>query len=429
MMFITSLGRKFKLAFSRVIAWILLLLVVIGLLFGCSPNEVLDSLQATSTVTPTAASVPLSPTALTAPTETATPQPTIELQETETPQAIGPTAANTPRSTATMTTNAEPAQDSEPENPVVEIPLAGPVASDQAELSGLAWYGDYLIILPQYPDFNSDQGDGFVFALPRTDIIAFLDGQISQPLEPRPIQFIAPGLKGSITGFQGYEAIAFIGEDVFVTIETRAAGGMLGYLVKGSITPDLTALTLDTSNLRTVNAQTDIGNMSEESLFLTDEVVGTIYELNARIVNASPVAHLFDHELTPIDPVGFPNVEFRVTDVTELDQDGRFWAINYFFPGAGEVIGPPDSQTEPQEGNESPAQTQPPWKGVGRLIELQYAPTGITFTGSAPIRLELLLNDIHNWEGLARLDDRGFLLVSDEFPDTVLGFVPFPDVP
>jgi hypothetical protein len=31
-----------------------------------------------------------------------------------------------------------------------------------------------------------------------------------------------------------------------------------------------------------------------------------------------------------------------------------------------------------------------------------------------------------NWEGLVRLDDRGFLLVTDLFPGTILGFVPAP---
>ena len=31
-----------------------------------------------------------------------------------------------------------------------------------------------------------------------------------------------------------------------------------------------------------------------------------------------------------------------------------------------------------------------------------------------------------NWEGIARLEGRGFLLVTDQFPDTILAFVPYP---
>jgi len=33
-------------------------------------------------------------------------------------------------------------------------------------------------------------------------------------------------------------------------------------------------------------------------------------------------------------------------------------------------------------------------------------------------------NDARNWEGIVRLDNRGFLLATDKFPTTILGFVP-----
>ena len=79
------------------------------------------------------------------------------------------------------------------------------------------------------------------------------------------------------------------------------------------------------------------------------------------------------------------------------------------------------------EGGANSDQTWPAWQGLGRLLEFQFSPSGITPAGTAPIPLEANLGDIHNWEGLARLDDRGFLLVSDEIPDSTLGFVPFPD--
>lgn len=38
------------------------------------------------------------------------------------------------------------------EYPIVSIPLGGPVAARVSEVSGLAWYGNYLILLPQYPE-------------------------------------------------------------------------------------------------------------------------------------------------------------------------------------------------------------------------------------------------------------------------------------
>ena len=32
----------------------------------------------------------------------------------------------------------------------IEIPLQGEAADRSLEMSGLAWYGDYLILMPQY---------------------------------------------------------------------------------------------------------------------------------------------------------------------------------------------------------------------------------------------------------------------------------------
>jgi hypothetical protein len=62
------------------------------------------------------------------------------------------------------------------------------------------------------------------------------------------------------------------------------------------------------------------------------------------------------------------------------------------------------------------------------LVELQYTESGLELTGAAPIQLELLPGSLpHNWEGLVRLDSRGFLVMTDSFPDTILGFVPSPD--
>ena len=52
------------------------------------------------------------------------------------------------------------------------------------------------------------------------------------------------------------------------------------------------------------------------------------------------------------------------------------------------------------------------------------------------ILLSLILNSIkrstvldsdnsRNWESIARLDDKGFLIATDKYPKMILGFVPF----
>jgi hypothetical protein len=338
---------------------------------------------------------------------TMTPAPTDPLQL---PSAVTPGPASTPAGG--------------PDNPVLEIPLAGPVADPRSELSGLAWYGDNLIFLPQYPDFETEDGASFLYALSKAEILAFLDGQLDGPLEPRPVPFAAAGLEESIAGFEGYEAIAFSGDDAYLTIEARNNGAMLGYLVKGSMAPGLPGLgglALDAATLAVIAPQSDALNIADETLFVAGQLVGTIYELNGAGVNPAPVVHLFDRNLTPVGVTSLPNVPFRITDATVPDAAGRFWAINYFYPTGDEL----DVFSTP-EGGASVDQAWPAWSGLGRLIELQFTPAGVVPAGTAPIQLEANLSDIHNWEGLARLDGRGFLLVSDDIPGSALGFVAFP---
>ncbi len=64
---------------------------------------------------------------------------------------------------------------------------------------------------------------------------------------------------------------------------------------------------------------------------------------------------------------------------------------------------------------------------VERQVELQLPADGqgsITLTGAPPIQLKLAEGQVaRNWEGLVRLDGRGFLLATDSFPETILAFV------
>ena len=47
------------------------------------------------------------------------------------------------------------------EHPITKIALSGPVASSQAEVSGMAWCGDNLILLPQFPEpYSRSSGKG-----------------------------------------------------------------------------------------------------------------------------------------------------------------------------------------------------------------------------------------------------------------------------
>ncbi len=305
------------------------------------------------------------------------------------------------------------------EQPVIEIPLTGPVGETDAEISGLAWYNDWLILLPQYPSVV----DNSLYAVAKADIIAFLDGELESPFNPQPIPLDAPGLE-DLPNYEGVEAIVFNGENVYITVESDQGSEMLGYLVAGKIEPDLSNLSVNSAAAVTIPPQTGIDNYSEESVLFFDEMVMTLYEANGSNVNKAPQAQRFDSQLNRLESIPFPNIEYRITDATTPDAGARFWAINYIFEGSIEKLKPAPDPLVAQHGIGA---THAENNMVERLLEFQYTPTGVVLTDSAPIQLTLRSDGkARNWEGLARLDERGFLVATDKFPKTILAFVPAP---
>lgn len=305
------------------------------------------------------------------------------------------------------------------EQPVTTLELTGPITDPNAELSGLGWYGDTLILLPQYPE-RFDDSDGALFALSKTDLLAALDEAPQTPLEPTLVHLNAPGLAESIPNFQGFEAIGFHGDQVFLTIEAGEGLDMHGYLISGTIASDLSEITLDTSNVVEIPLAFPSDNHSDEALIVTADAVLTFFEINGADLNPSPAAHVFGFDLNLQGTLSTPNLEYRLTDAA-LDGD-TLWVINYFFPGDTDLM----PKSDPLADRYGEGKTHAEQDQVERIVELNYSPDGITLADSAPIQLTLAGDTARNLEGLVLLDERGFLLVTDKFPSTLLMFVPKP---
>ncbi len=332
------------------------------------------------------------------------------------PPAATATAASTPTQAA--------GESAPPEVSVQEIPISGPAAEPAAEFSGMAWFGETLILLPQYPQrFKVGEADGAVLALHKADILAALSGTQPGPLEPQLVPLIAPELSRIFSGFEGFEAIAFSGNRAFLTVETSPGDGMMGYLVAGEMAEDLSALRLDPSRRVELPPQARLSNMTDEAILLSGEQIYTFYEAYGQNVNPNPVARTFTTGLETGETVAFPNMEYRITDVSALDEAGNFWAINYFFPGDIKLRPAPDPLAERYGEGASHRR----YDTVERLVEFHLGQSGIELVDRPPVQLALIDDDqSRNWEGLVRLNDRGFLLVTDKFPETILAFVPFP---
>lgn len=302
------------------------------------------------------------------------------------------------------------------------IVIQGPASKGRAEISGLAWYGDVLVLLPQYPSRFFGGPDGALITLKKGDILQYLDETNPSPLNPGYIPFAAPGI-GKISGFEGFESIAIQDEKVYLTIETHVGlwEAMKGYLVQGEIFPDLTRVSVDINNKVELPPLSNIFNLSHEAVLIFDGEIITFYEGNGTHITTQPVAYRHNLTLQKLPSLSFPHIEYRITDVTSPDENGRFWALNVFQPGDRWLENDDDGLIGLFGEEFSHYHNEP----VERIVEFQIYDDKIAFSGRDPIRLKLNNMDIaRNWEGIARLDQRGFLLVTDKIPGTILGFIP-----
>jgi hypothetical protein len=301
------------------------------------------------------------------------------------------------------------------EVPITEIALAGSLAKRESEISSLAWYGDTLILLPQYPDFD---GGSHLYALSKSEIETYLASDNPAPLSPRPVPFDDSGLSSLIGGFQGFEAIEFVGDRVYLTIEAELDDGMRGYLVSGQIAPDLSEVVMVAEVVTEIVLQGRHENRTDETMLLYADTLVTLYEVNGVKVNKDPVANRFDFDLKTREPLPFSNIEYRVTDATVVDEKGRFWVINFYDPRDKNL----QTDTDPLADRFGLGATHATYNQVERLVEMRITDAGVSLTDTPPLYLELLSKVPRKWEGIVRFND-GFLLATDKFPVTVLAYV------
>ncbi len=298
------------------------------------------------------------------------------------------------------------------------IPLAGGPERPDAEISGLAWDGDELVLLPQYPKRFGPEG-GAIFVTTRQTLTAVIDGHEQGPVRVRRVPLVAPGLEEELPDFDGYEAIAFAGEDVYLSVETREPH-VASYLLKARAEGHpLTRIVVDVAHPAPLRAQARLENTGYESVVVVGQRVIALYEANGE-VNPRPRALAFDRDLRPIGELPMQHVEYRITDATAADAEGHFWVTNYHWPGS--PWQPGVCRLTERYGN---GPTHAHCRTVERLVELQATAAGVRVSDRAPILLTLLDDDhARNWEGAVRLPGRGFLIMTDEHPASIMAFVP-----
>jgi hypothetical protein len=161
-------------------------------------------------------------------------------------------------------------------------------------------------------------------------------------------------------------------------------------------------------------------NRTDESLVITQNKILTFFEINGADLNPKPAAHVFSLDMTSEGTIAFPSIEYRVTDAA-LDSDGAIWVINKAAPKEIELFPKTDPLFDKYHSGSPPGQ----FPVTERLVKLNFDGAGLTLADTPPVQINLD-QLAHNWEGLELLDTRGFLLVTDTTPNTMLVFIPKP---
>ena len=294
------------------------------------------------------------------------------------------------------------------------IPISGIITDPNQEISGLDWYKDNLILLPENPN-------GFVFIISKEKILKSIELESPSPIFPQVNSFKTPDFSRIIKGFEGFESISFDNDKFFVTIEAKDDDEMKSYLAWGKINSNSLNMIIHKDSLKEIKTPIQVKNMTYESGLIYKKNIILLYEANGRNLQSKitqPNISLLDHSISLIE---FPTIEYRITDVTKIDINNRFWAINYFWPGDKKRLKPSQDLilTKHTEGA-SHSQSEI----VERLIQFKIEDNKITLTNKKPIQLKLDKKS-RNWEGIVKLEDKGFLIATDKYPKMILAFVEY----
>ena len=123
------------------------------------------------------------------------------------------------------------------------------------------WYKNHLFLLPE------NQG-GFLFMINKKEIQDVLQSKDPKTITPQKTIFNAPDYSILIPGFDGFEAISFSDEDVYISIEAEHGGLMIGHIAWGTIDPKTFEIIIPKNNLKRIETPIQLENMSFESIFM-----------------------------------------------------------------------------------------------------------------------------------------------------------------
>ena len=292
-------------------------------------------------------------------------------------------------------------------NPIQEIELEGIITNSKQEISGMDWYNDNLFLLPE-------NLGGYLFMVKKNEIqkqLSLKKGSI----KPIKTMFNTPDYSKSIPGFDGFEAIAFYENSIYVTIEADENGEMVGYIAWGNIDPISYEITILEKNIQKISTPIQIDNLSYESIIRHENNLLLLYEANGSSLRKDPYQLLISLNDFSSKKIKGPNIEYRITDATKVKKN-KFWAINYYWPGDKKNLKPSlDKLSKNKKTNSD--------QTIERLVEFKIKRNSISLTRKKPINLILEEGNSRNWEAIVRFGESGFLIATDKYPRMILAYI------
>ena len=303
-----------------------------------------------------------------------------------------------------------------------EIPLAGEVSGRKAEISGLCWYNNKLILLPQFPGrfSDSDSDYGKIYYIKKNKILNYLSGKDTLAILPDFFTINTNEFPNLFSKGSGFEAITTHNNTAYFSIESISNGKTVSYLINGTIDSVSKTITLKKETLVKVPNKLSINNIGNEAILFWENKIIPIYEANGENINPTPEIAIYDTNNNFIKTIPFPNIEYRITDVTGVDNTNTFWAINYFYPGEAKKLKPASDKLAEKFGI---GQTNLTSNYIERLVQFEIYDNKIKLADTFPIYIKLPETEGRNWEGIVKLDSKGFLIATDMYPKTILAFV------
>jgi hypothetical protein len=288
------------------------------------------------------------------------------------------------------------------------IVLPTPFDSKYAEYSSICKLRDGILLIPQYPErLKTDDTEGSFVLLNSEDLETYTTKDSTLELRCRRLPIKGLETLHQINNYEGFEAAIADGDQLYFTIEV---GGEKPYsiAIKGIYLPEENQILLDEASQTVLDTPISLDNASYESITLYKDRLYFFYEGNGININPNPYALSTDLNFGDVKQVPFPSLEYRITDATSVSADGKFYVINYFWPGDAEKYKPAKDPITMVENQET---------GVERLVPLRIL--GGKIIPDTRFRVVTLEYADRNWEGIIGFND-GFLIVTDKFPQTEL---------